>query len=63
MEMPEGLDWNSPIDRLNAEIYHYKNILARKGSTSGGGEDEGGDEPEPSPEPEPTPTTPETPTE
>lgn len=39
MEMPEGLDWNSPIDRLNAEIDHYKNILARKGSTSGG-EDE-----------------------
>ena len=40
MEMPEGLDWNSPIDRLNAEIDHYKNILARKGSTSGGEDEE-----------------------
>lgn len=63
MEMPEGLDWNSPIDRLNAEIDHYKKILARKGSTSGGEDEEGGGEPEPSPEPEPTPVTPETPTE
>jgi len=40
MEMPEGLDWNSPIDRLNAEIDHYKNILARKGSSSSSDEDE-----------------------
>ena len=40
MEMPEGLDWNSPIDRLNAEIDHYKNIIARKGSTSGGEDEE-----------------------
>ena len=40
MEMPEGLDWNSPINRLNAEIDHYKNILARKGSTSGGEDEE-----------------------
>ena len=40
MEMPEGLDWNSPIDRLNAEIDHYKDILARKGSSSSSDEDE-----------------------
>ena len=40
MEMPESFDWNSPIDRLNAEIDHYKNILARKGSTSGGEDEE-----------------------
>ena len=63
MEMPEGFYWDDVINSLNAEIDHYKNILARKGSNSGGGEDEGGDEPEPSPEPEPTPVTPETPTE
>ena len=63
MEMPEGFYWDDVINSLNAEIDHYKNILARKGSNSGGGEDEGGDEPEPSPEPEPTPATPETPTE
>ena len=40
MEMPEGLDWNSPIDRLNAEVEHYRQILARKGSTSGGEDEE-----------------------
>ena len=40
MEVPEGLDWNSPIDRLNAEVEHYKNILARKGSSSSSDEDE-----------------------
>ena len=65
MEVPAELDWNSPIDRLNAEIDHYKNILARKGSTSGG-EDE---EPETDGEQtdgssdgsEPTPVTPVTP--
>ena len=46
MEVPAELDYSSAIDRLNAEIDHYKNILARKGSAAGG-EDEGGDEPEP----------------
>lgn len=40
MEMPEGLDWNSPIDRLNAEVEHYRQILARKGSSSSSDEDE-----------------------
>lgn len=35
MEMPEGLDWNSPIDRLNAEVEHYRQILARKGVSTG----------------------------
>ena len=59
-EVPEGLDLSTPIDRLNAEVEHYRLILARGGSAS---EDEGGDEPEPTPEPEPdsevTPVTPE----
>lgn len=35
MELPEGLDWNSTIDRLNAEVEHYRQILARKGTTTG----------------------------
>ena len=35
MELPEGLDWNSAIDRLNAEVEHYRQILARKGTTTG----------------------------
>ena len=67
MEMPEGLDWNSPIDRLNAEIDHYKNILARKGSTSGGEDEEGETDGEStdgsSDGGEVTPVTPENPTE
>ena len=65
MEMPEGLDWNSPIDRLNAEIDHYKNILARKGSTSGGEDEEpetDGEQTDGSSDSsEPTPVTPVTP--
>ena len=40
MEMPEGLDWNSPIDRLNAEVEHYRPIHSRKGSSSSSDEDE-----------------------
>ena len=46
MEMPEGFDWDSAINSLNAEIDHYKNILARKGSSASGeepSEDESGD--------------------
>ena len=46
MEMPEGFDWDSVISRLNAEIDHYKNILARKGSSASGeepSEDDSGD--------------------
>ena len=34
-EVPAGLDFNAPIDRLNAEIEHYKQIIARKGGGSG----------------------------
>ena len=36
-EVPAGLDFNAPIDRLNAEIEHYRQILARKGVSSGSG--------------------------
>ena len=59
-EFPAGLDFNAPIDRLNAEIEHYRQILARKGSSK---DDEGGDEPEPTPTPEPTPEPEPTPVE
>ena len=52
-EVPEGLDLSTPIDRLNAEVEHYRLILVRGGSAS---EDEGGDEPEPTPTPDPEPT-------
>lgn len=40
MEMPEGFYWDDAINSLNAEIDHYKQILARKGSSSGGDEPE-----------------------
>ena len=53
MEIPADLDYNPVIDRLNAEVEHYRQILARKGSSK---DDEGGDEPEPTPTPEPEPT-------
>ncbi|MCR5434387.1 MAG: hypothetical protein K6F20_08350 [Bacteroidaceae bacterium] len=36
-EVPAGLDFNAPIDRLNAEIEHYRQILARKGGGSAAG--------------------------
>ena len=49
-EVPEGLDLSTPIDRLNAEVEHYRLILARGGSSSEDGEDV-----DPTPEPEPTP--------
>ena len=52
-EVPEGLDLSTPIDRQNAEVEHYRLILARGGAVS---EDEGGDEPEPTPTPDPEPT-------
>ena len=35
-EFPAGLDFNAPIDRLNAEVEHYRLILARKGVSTGG---------------------------
>jgi len=74
MEVPADLDYTTPIDRLNAEIEHYKQILARrsatqgdasteglkKGSTSDSDDEEPEPEPEPTPSPEPTPVTPET---
>ena len=45
-EYPAGLDFNAPIDRLNAEIEHYRQILARKavstGSNTNGGQQSGG---------------------
>ena len=36
-EMPAGFNYTTIIDLLNAEIEHYRQILARKGSSSGGG--------------------------
>ena len=41
-EYPAGLDFNAPIDRLNAEIEHYRQILARKGISTGTGNTGGG---------------------
>jgi hypothetical protein len=35
VEVPAGLDYAPVIDRLNAEIEHYRQILARKGVTTG----------------------------
>ena len=37
MEMPEGVYWDDIINSLNAEIEHYKQILARKGGKSADG--------------------------
>ena len=38
VEVPAGLDFGAPIDRLNAEVEHYRQILARKGISTGSGE-------------------------
>ena len=35
MEQPAELDYNPIIDRLNAEVEHYRQILARKGTSTG----------------------------
>ena len=35
MEQPADLDYNPVIDRLNAEVEHYRQILARKGTSTG----------------------------
>ena len=45
-ETPAGLDYSAAIDLLNAEIDHYRQILARKGVSSGtnSGGSGGGDE-------------------
>ena len=51
VEVPAGLDYAPVIDRLNAEIEHYRQILARKGVTtgtsSGGSSSNGGGTTEP----------------
>ena len=75
MEILAELDYNPVIDRLNAEVEHYRQILARKGTSTGtnsggdggssdggdnGGSD-GGDTPTPTPTPEPTPDSDPTP--
>ena len=41
-EYPSGIDLNNTIDHLNAEIEHYRQILARKGVSTGGGGNSGG---------------------
>lgn len=55
------------IDTMNAEVEHFKDILARKGVSSGGsggggGSDDGGDTPTPTPTPDPEPEPDPTPT-
>lgn len=37
VEVPAGFNYTTVIDLLNAEIEHYRQILARKGSSSGSG--------------------------
>ena len=49
VEIPEGFDYNRPIDLLNAEIEHYRQILARKGVSTGGSNNNGGSTPSPDP--------------
>ena len=72
MEQPADLDYNPVIDRLNAEVEHYRQILARKGTNTGtnsggdGGSSDGGDDggsdggsdggDTPTPDPTPDPT-------
>ena len=41
-EVPAGYSFTAIIDLLNAEIEHYRQILARKGGGSGGGSNSGG---------------------
>lgn len=36
MEVPAGLDYTTAINLLNAEVEHYRTILARKGGSSSG---------------------------
>ena len=67
-EVPAGFNYTTVIDLMNAEIEHYRQILARKGSgkgSGGGGDtptptptpspDDGGDDPTPTPTPTPDP--------
>ena len=67
-EVPAGYNFVTIIDLLNAEVEHYRQILARKGystggdsqgggsSDEGGGSDDegGGDTPTPTPTPDPS---------
>ena len=67
-ELPAGYAFGTIIDLVNAEIDHYRQILARKGISTGtnsggdgsggsdGGSGGGGDTPTPTPDPTPTPT-------
>ena len=48
-EVPAGFNYTTVIDLMNAELEHYRQILARKGKGSGGG----GDTPTPTPTPSP----------
>ena len=42
VEVPAGFNYDTVIDLMNAEIEHYRQILARKGSSSGSGSGSGG---------------------
>ncbi len=65
VEVPDTIDYYGIVSNLNSEIDHYKQILARKGTTADGSSDDDDPQPEPTPdpepqpEPEPTPVTPE----
>ena len=37
VEYPAGVDYDEPIDLLNAEVEHYRRILAQKGISTGSG--------------------------
>ena len=41
MEIPADLDYSIVIDRLNAEVEHYRQILARRSATQGDASTEG----------------------
>ena len=49
VEVPEGFDYNRPIDLLNAEIEHYRQILARKGVSTGSSSNNNGGSSTPDP--------------
>ena len=48
-EVPAGFSFTSVIDLLNAEIEHYRQIIARKGGGGGSSQNNGGGEPTPDP--------------
>ena len=56
-DTPDTIDFTAPINLVNAEVEHYRQILARKGAGGGNssGGDDGGDTPAPTPTPDPTP--------